>query len=118
MNDNVRSHRSDDDDSLLASVAGVPLTRMARIGACFIWAAFWAARILLTDAPSHFQDIRLKLAISESLGDSPVDQAFSICMIWLTVEIVATVWTALKKQEGKCLLLKQPPGSDSRLRRP
>ena len=41
------------DDSFLASLAGVPLTRMARIALCLVWTGFWAARALLTDALAH-----------------------------------------------------------------
>lgn len=83
-----RRHGVDGDDSLLASVAGVPLTRMARIAVCVIWAGFWAARILLTDAITHVSPLDAKLLSSELLGPGPVDQAFSICMLWLTVEVV------------------------------
>ena len=77
----------DGDDSLLASVAGVPLTRLARIAVCLIWAGFWAARVLLTDALVHFNALDIRAAFSELLGTGSVDQAFSICMIWLTVEV-------------------------------
>ena len=52
MDSEGRRRGVDGDDSLLASVAGVPLTRMARIAVCVIWAGFWAARILLTGAMS------------------------------------------------------------------
>ena len=106
--------RIDGDDSLLASVAGVPLTRMARIGACFIWAGFWAARILLTDALFHIQQLRLKLAISESLGDGSVDQAFSICMIWLSVE-VAIITKDSVEAGVQMLIAKTPVGLKRRI---
>ena len=60
---------------------------MARIAVCVIWAGFWAARVLLTDAITHISPLDAKLLLSELLGPGPVDQAFSICMIWLTVEV-------------------------------
>ena len=106
--------RIDGDDSLLASVAGVPLTRMARIGACFIWAGFWAARILLTDALFYIQQLRLKLAILESLGDGSVDQAFSICMIWLSVE-VAIITKDSVEAGVQMLIAKTPVGLKRRI---
>ena len=81
------------DDSLLASVAGVLLTHLARIAICLIWAGFWAARILLTDAPVHFNALELKAAFAALLGTEPVDQAFSICMVWLTGEVAFTLWS-------------------------
>ena len=88
MDSEGRRRGVDGDDSLLASVAGVPLTRMARIAVCVIWAGFWAARILLTDAMTHISPLDAKLLLSELVGSGPVDQAFSICMVWLTVEVV------------------------------
>ena len=97
MDNEARRRRVEDDDSLLASVAGVPLTRMARIGLCFVWAGFWAARALLTDALGYFEQFRLKSGVIELLGDEPVDQAFSVCMIWLSVEVATIVWVSLKK---------------------
>ena len=97
MDNEARRRRVEDDDSLLASVAGVPLTRMARIGLCFVWAGFWAARVLLTDALGYFEQFRLKSGVIELLGDEPVDQAFSVCMIWLSVEVATIVWVSLKK---------------------
>lgn len=96
------------DDSLLASVAGVPLTRMARIGLCLVWVGFWCVRVLLTDALLYIDRLELKAALSESLGDDPVDQAFSFGMMWLTVEIVVIVWSALKAG-GKMLFAKTTP---------
>ena len=87
MDSEGRRRGVDGDDSLLASVAGVPLTRMARIAVCVIWAGFWAARILLTDAITYISPLDAKLLLSELVGPGPVDQAFSICMIWLTVEV-------------------------------
>lgn len=87
----------DGDDSLLASVAGVPLTRLARIAVCLIWAGFWAARVLFTDALYYFQRLQTKLAVSELLGEDPVDQAFSVCMVWLSVEVAITFWNVLTK---------------------
>ena len=87
MNNENRRSRIEDDDSLLASVAGVPLTRSARAGLCVVWAAFWAARFLLTDALPHLYALRLKSLASELLGEGPFDQAFSICMMWLTIEV-------------------------------
>ena len=88
MDSEGRRRGVDGDDSLLASVAGVPLTRMARIAVCVIWAGFWAARILLTDAMMHISPLDAKLLLSELVGSGPVDQAFSICIVWLTVEVV------------------------------
>ena len=87
MNSENRRSRIEDDDSLLASVAGVPLTRSARIGAGLVWAAFWAARALLTDALPHFNQGDWKSALLELIGENPFDQGFSICMAWLTIEV-------------------------------
>lgn len=64
---------------------------------CAIWAGFWAARVLLTDVLYNFQQLRIKSAVVELLGDEPVDQAFSVCMIWLTVEVSIIGWTILKR---------------------
>ena len=116
MDNYDRRRRVGDDDSLLASVAGVPLTRMARIGACFIWAGFWAASVLLTDALFYIQQLRLKLAISESLGDGSVDQAFSICMIWLSVE-VAIITKDSVEAGVQMLIAKTPVGLKRRILR-
>lgn len=99
----------DGDDSLLASVAGVPLTRMARVAVCAIWAGFWAARVLLTDALYNFQQSQIKLAIVDLLGDDPVDQAFSICMLWLSVE-VAIITLGLLQGGIRVLIAKTPRG--------
>lgn len=96
MSNERQRSRIEDDDSLLASVAGVPLTRSARIGACFVWAAFWAARTLLTDAPRHFGAAEWQPALRELIGKNAFDQAFSICMIWLTVEVAVILWNYLK----------------------
>ncbi len=96
MDSRGRRGSVEDDDSLLASVAGVPLTRSARIGACFVWVAFWAARILLTDAPRHFGAAEWQPALRELIGKNAFDQAFSICMIWLTVEVAVILWNYLK----------------------
>ena len=87
MDSRGRRWRVEDDDSLLASVAGVPLTRSARFGACLVWAGFWYARVLLTDALAHFNQGQWKTALLELLGENPFDQGFSICMAWLTVEV-------------------------------
>ena len=94
MEDTVR--RRIDDDSLLASVAGVPLTRMARIGLCLVWAGFWAARVLLTDVLALLNPFQAKSVLLELIGQNAFDQGFSICMIWLTVEVAAISWTTLK----------------------
>ena len=109
MDNEARRRRVEDDDSLLASVAGVPLTRMARIGLCFVWAGFWAARVLLTDAMAYFEQFRLKSGTIELLSDEPVDQAFSICMIWLTVEVVIIIADILKT--GATMLIAKTPKS-------
>ena len=87
MNTPNQRPRIEDDDSLLASVAGVPLTRSARAGLCFVWAAFWAARFLLTDALPHLYALQLKSLATELLGEGPFDQAFTFCMMWLTIEV-------------------------------
>lgn len=76
---------------------------------CVVWAGFWAARILLTDALHYFQQLRLKLAISESLGQNAVNQAFSICMIWLTIEVVVIAF-GLVSGGIKMLIAKTPKG--------
>ena len=81
MTDDRRRGRLDDDDSLLASFAGVPLTRMARIGLCLVWAGFWAARLLLTDALTYVNPVDVKSLLTELLGVGPFDQGFSICMV-------------------------------------
>ena len=99
----------DGDDSLLASVAGVPLTRLARIAVCLIWAGFWAARVLLTDALVHFNALDIRAAFSELLGTGSVDQAFSICMIWLSVE-VAIIGFSMISGGIKMLIAKTPKG--------
>ena len=96
MNQDNRRSRVEDDDSLLASVAGVPLTRSARAGLCVVWAAFWAARFLLTDALPHLYALRLKSLATELLGEGPFDQAFTIGMMWLTIEVVVIAWHGLK----------------------
>ena len=89
-NENGR-RRVEGDDSLLASVAGVPLTRMARIGLCFVWSGFWAARVLLTDALALLNPLQVKPALLELLGQNAFDQGFSICMVWLAVEVAVIV---------------------------
>ncbi len=94
MEDRVR--RRIDDNSLLASVAGVPLTRMARIGLFFVWAGFWAVRVLLTDALALLNQFQVKPILLELLGQNAFDQGFSICMVWLTVEVAAIAWATLK----------------------
>ena len=96
MSNARRRSRVEDDDSLLASVAGVPLTRSARIGACLVWAGFWCARILLTDALPHINGGQLRAALLELLGENAFDQGFSICMAWLTLEVAVIVWNFLK----------------------
>ena len=87
----------EDDNSLLASIAGVPLTRSARVAVCLIWASFWCARIFLTDAPRYISAGQLRPALLELLGDNPFDQGFSICMAWLTVEVAVILWNLLKR---------------------
>ena len=87
MNSENRRSRIEDDDSLLASVAVVPLTRSARIGAGLVWAAFWAARALLTNALPYINQGDWKSALLELIGENPFDQGFSICMAWLTIEV-------------------------------
>ena len=98
----------DGDDSLLASVAGVPLTRMARVAVCIIWSGFWAARVLLTDAITHISPFDAKLLSSELLGSGPVDQAFSLCMAWLSVEAAIIFWATLK-MGANMLIAKTTP---------
>ena len=97
-----------EDDSLLASIAGVPLTKMARIAACLIWLGFWCSRVLLTDALTlGFGDARL-LAVG-LLGENPFDQGFSLCMLWLSVEVAAIIGGALKGGFDM-LIAKTPKG--------
>ena len=95
-----------DDDSLLASIAGVPLTKMARIAVCLIWLGFWCSRVLLTDALGlRIDDTRLLAA--ELIGENPFDQGFSLCMIWLSVEVAAVTGSILKGGFGM-LIAKTP----------
>ena len=96
MDSRGRRGSVEDDDSLLASVAGVPLTRSARIGACLVWGTFWCARALLTDAAQYFNQGDWKSALLELIGENPFDQGFSICMAWLTVEVAVILWNYLK----------------------
>lgn len=110
MSGSRRRRGIDGDDSLLASVAGVPLTRMARIAVC----GFWAARILLTDAIAHVSPLDAKLLSAELLGPEQVDQAFTICMIWLTVEVAVSAWSALKSG-GRMLIAKTTPSFKKQL---
>ena len=84
-----------DDDSILSSLAGVPLTRMARIATCVIWAAFWLARVLLTDA-LDVGFAQTRPLVIQLIGDNPFDQGFSIVMAWLTVEVGFIVWAGMK----------------------
>ena len=91
MEDERKPRRPAEDDSLLASVAGVPLTRSARVAVCLIWTSFWCARIFLTDATLYITTGQLRLALLELLGKNAFDQGFSICMAWLTVEVVVTL---------------------------
>lgn len=114
MDSEVRQRGVDGDDSLLASVAGVPLTRMARVAVSLIWAGFWAGRVLLTDALVHFNPLDVRAVFSELLGREPVDQAFSICMIWLGVEVAVIVWSALKTG-GRMLIAKTTPSFKKQL---
>ena len=102
---NGQRRRVEDDDSLLASVAGVPLTRSARIGACLVWGGFWCARILLTDALPYINQGDRKSALLELLGENPFDQGFSICMAWLTVEVAVIAWVTVKRG-GSMLIAK------------
>lgn len=85
---------------------------MARIAVCVIWAGFWAARILLTDAITHISPFDAKLLLSELVGLGPVDQAFSICMVWLTVE-VATIAADVISGGTRMLIAKTPRGLKS-----
>ena len=116
MDSEGRRRGVDGDDSLLVSVAGVPLTRMARIAVCVIWAGFWAARILLTDAITYISPLDAKLLLSELVGPGPVDQAFSICMIWLTVE-VAIITKDTVEAGVQMLIAKTPIGLKRRILR-
>ena len=88
-------------------MAGVPLTRLARIALCLIWSGFWAARVLLTDATAHISPLDAKLLLSELLEPGPVDQAFSICMIWLSVEVAVVIWSMLNT--GATMLIAKTP---------
>ena len=108
MNDREQ-RRSVEDDSLLASVAGVPLTRSARIGACLIWAAFWCARFLLTDALLYIGAGQLRPALLQLLGENAFDQAFSIGMVWLTVEVAIIIWGTLKTVTIMLIAKKSKP---------
>lgn len=106
MADERKPHRPvEGDDSLLASVAGVPLTRSARAAVCLIWTTFWCARIFLTDAPLYITTGQLRPALLELLGENAFDQGFSICMAWLTVE-VAIILGNLLLTGGSVLIAK------------
>ena len=89
---------------------------MARIALCLIWAGFWAARVLLTDALYHFQQLHLKAAILKLVGDEPVDQAFSVCMLWLSVE-VAIITKDSVEAGVEMLIAKTPVGLKRRILR-
>ena len=82
---------------------------MARIGLCLVWAGFWAARILLTDALIYVNPLDAKSALSELLDAGPFDQAFSICMVWMSVDVAMVTWSTLKRG-GKMLFAKTTPG--------
>ena len=112
MGSEGRRRGVDGDDSLLASVAGVPLTRLARAAVSLIWAGFWAARVLLNDALTHISPLDTKLLLSELLGSGPVDQAFSICMIWLSVEVAVIIFSMVSGGI-KMLIAKTPKGLKS-----
>ena len=113
MNYDQGKGRLRDDDSLLASFAGVPLTRMARVGLCLVWAGFWAARLLLTDVMTYINPIDVQSAFSELLGQGSVDQGFSVCMIWLTIEVAVIAWSTTKT--GVFMLIAKTPKSWSAL---
>ena len=57
----------------------------------------------------YFQQLRLKSALAESLGDEPVDQTFSICMLWLSVE-VAVIGIDFLSGGTRMLIAKTPTG--------
>lgn len=107
MGNKNRRRQVDSDDSLLASVAGVPLTRMARMGLCFVWGGFWATRVLLTDALVLLNALQVKPALLELLGQNAFDQGFSICMVWLTAE-VAVIARSIIGTGVEMLIAKTP----------
>ncbi len=80
---------------------------MARAGLCFVWAGFWAARVLLADALALLNPLQVKPALLELLGENAVDQGFSICMVWLTAEVAVIVRDAIGK--GIQMLIAKTP---------
>ena len=56
---------------------------MARVGLCLIW----CARVLFRCVAVH-QWRSLRAALRELRGESTFDQGLSICMAWLTVEVI------------------------------
>ena len=89
---------------------------MARIGLCLVWAGFWAARVLLTDAPYYFQQPSVKSALRELIGEKPVDQAFSVCMVWLSVEVTVIIKDTVEAG-AEMLIAKTPMGLKRRILR-
>ena len=74
---------------------------------CFVWAGFWAARVLLTDALTLLNPLQVKLALLELLGQNAFDQGFSICMVWLTAE-VAVIARSIIGTVVEMLIAKTP----------
>lgn len=80
---------------------------MARIGVCFVWAGFWATRMLLTNVLALLNPPQVKPALLELIGQNAFDQGFSICMAWLTVEVVVILRDMFGK--GVQMLIAKTP---------
>ena len=69
----------------------------------------WAARLLLTDALTYVNPVDVKSLLTELLGVGPFDQGFSICMVWLSVE-VAFITLGFVQGGIRMLIAKTPRG--------
>lgn len=108
MDNRLHPRQSDVDNSFLSSVAGVPLTRLTRIGLCLVWSGFLVCLFSIERCVPVFRSVAAKIGAIGSAGRNPFDQGFSICMVWLTVEVAVIIWTALKAG-GIMLFAKTTP---------
>ena len=77
---------------------------MARVATCTIWALFWFLRIWLIDANKICGPRSL---VTELMGENAFDQGFSVCMLWLSVEVAVIVFGPLKG--GISMLIAKAP---------